>query len=196
MEIEGVPQAALIFPMTLKGLRRTRLGQAVWLVALLVLAVVYVILLIRIGTRTDTVAQILRVFGLSMEVGFVGLAVWLIRSWQRPDFVALLREGIYSRSGLGPLLVPWAAIASVGLRSYGGRVVGLGIRVRGRLRLGPPLITFWRPFNRRLAGWDFIYPLTVMRSSAEFQRIVERCMADPAERSRIIDVTEKREIPT
>jgi len=33
-----------------------------------------------------------------------------------------------------------------------------------------------------LTGWDFSYPLVVIRGSAEFERLVHSCLADPAER--------------
>src|SRR5207253_2142226 len=52
VQIDGVPRPALIFPLTLDGLRRKRLGQAIWFVPLIAFAVIYVILLIRIGTNT------------------------------------------------------------------------------------------------------------------------------------------------
>ena len=115
IEIEGVDRPALIFRVTLDGIRAKRLGQAVWLVPLLAFSLLYVFLLVRIGTRTDLVAQILRIFVLAMQVVFIGGAVWLVRSWRNPGVVALLREGIYSRSGLGPLLVPWETIGKVGM---------------------------------------------------------------------------------
>ena len=57
-------------------------------------------------------------------------------------------------------------------------------------RIDRPIVVF-RPFNRRLAGWDFVYPLSAARGGTAFQRIVERCVADPQERSRIIDSTGK-----
>ncbi len=59
VEIDGARHAALIFPLTLDGLRRKRLSQAVWFVPLVVFAVIYLILLIRIGTYSDATSNIL-----------------------------------------------------------------------------------------------------------------------------------------
>jgi hypothetical protein len=36
-----------------------------------------------------------------------------------------------------------------------------------------------------LSGWDFSYPLLVIRGGGEFERVVQPRVADPAERSRI-----------
>jgi hypothetical protein len=44
---------------------------------------------------------------------------------------------------------------------------------------------YFRPFDRRVAGWDRTYPPSVMHGSAEFERVVQRCAADLEERSRI-----------
>ncbi len=184
IEIEGVDRPALIFRVTLDGIRAKRLGQAVWLVPLLAFSLLYVFLLVRIGTRTDLVAQILRIFVLAMQVVFVGGAVWLVRSWRNPGVVALLREGIYSRSGLGPLLVPWETIGKVGMHKSLG-VASPAIRTNAGPRHGTFLLKASRPLNRLLTGWDFTYPLVVIRGSAEFERLVHSCLADPAERSRI-----------
>src|SRR5437773_11312318 len=120
VQIDGVPRAALIFPLTLDGLRRKRLGQAIWLVPLIAFAVIYVVLLIRIGTRADTISQILRIFVIAMEGLFIAIAVWLVRNWHKPGFVALLREGVYSRTGIGPVLVPWETITKAGMHKLAG----------------------------------------------------------------------------
>jgi hypothetical protein len=99
VQIDGVPRPALIFPLTLDGLRRKNLGLAIWLVPLIAFAVIYLILLIRIGTYTDATSNLLRIFVLAMEGLFIAIGVWLIRTWRKPGFVALLREGVYSRTG-------------------------------------------------------------------------------------------------
>lgn len=184
VQIDGVPRPALIFPLTLDGMRRKRLGQAIWLVPILAFSIIYLVLLIRIGTRTDATGHILRIFVLGMQGVFIALAVWLIRTWRRPGFVALLREGVYSRSGIGAVLVPWETITKAGVHKLAG-VVSLGLCTNATPRHGP----FWmganRPLQRRLTGWEFSYPLVVIRGSAEFERLVHSCLADPAERSRI-----------
>ena len=185
IEIEGVRRSALIFRLTLDGMRAKRLGQAIWLVPLLVFAVVYVILLIRIGTRTDVVGHILRIFVLSMEVVFIGVAIWLVRGWRKPGYVALLREGIYSRSSLGWLLVPWETISNTGTHKFGG-LESLGVRTRVPPRIGSRLVKVTRRLNRGFTGWDFAYPLLVISGGADFRRIVESCVADPAERTKVI----------
>jgi hypothetical protein len=184
VQIDGVPRPALIFPLTLDGMRRKRLGQAIWLAPILAFSVIYLVLLLRIGTRTDATGHILRIFVLGMQGVFIALAVWLIRTWRRPGFVALLREGVYSRSGIGAVLVPWETITKAGVHKLAG-VVSLGLCTNATPRHGP----FWmganRPLQRRLTGWEFSYPLVVIRGSAEFERLVHSCLADPAERSRI-----------
>ena len=118
VQIDGVPRPALIFPLTLDGLRRKRLSQAIWFVPLLAFAVIYVVLLIRIGTRTDATSNILRIFVLAMEGLFIAIGVWLVLTWRKPGFVALLREGVYSRSAIGPVL------ALCSLEFLGGRAEG------------------------------------------------------------------------
>src|SRR5438105_6711164 len=96
IQIDGISRAALIFPLTLDGLRRKRLGLAIWFVPLVAFALIYVFLLIRIGTYTDTTSHILRIFVLALEGLFIAIGVWLFRTYRKPGFVALLREGIYS----------------------------------------------------------------------------------------------------
>src|SRR6266446_7165124 len=115
VQIDGVPRPALIFPLTLDGLRRKNLGLAIWFVPLVVFAVIYVVLLIRIGTYTDATSNVLRVFVLAMEGLFIAIGVWLVRTYRKPGFVALLREGVYSRSGIGPLLLAWESITKAGM---------------------------------------------------------------------------------
>ena len=175
---------ALLFPLTLDGMRRKRLGQAIWLAPLVIFAVIYVILLVRIGTRTDLIGNILRIFVLAGEALFIGLAVWLVRGWRKPGHIALLHEGIYSRSSLGWLLVPWETIDRSATRSIGG-LESVGIRTTVSPR-GSRLIKVTRPLNRLLTGWDFTYPLVVISGGSDFRRIVERCIADPLERTRVV----------
>jgi hypothetical protein len=185
VEIDGVPRPALIFPLTLDGVRRKRLGQAIWLIPLLAFSVVYVVLLLRIGTRTDTTSHILRIFVLAMEGLFIAIAVWLIRTWRKPGFVALLREGVYSRSGIGPVLVPWETITLTGVHKLAG-VLSLGLRTNTTPRHGPFWMRANRPLQRRLTGWDFSYPLAVIRGGVEFERVVQLCVAEPTARSGIV----------
>src|SRR5438445_8063957 len=85
VQIDGVPRPALIFPLTLDGLRRKRLGQAIWFVPLIAFTVIYVILLILIGTRTDATSNVLRLFVLAMEGLFIAIAVWLVGGWRMPE---------------------------------------------------------------------------------------------------------------
>jgi hypothetical protein len=185
VEIDGVPRPALIFPLTLDGFRRKRLGQAIWLGPLLAFSLIYVVLLIRIGTRTDTVGHILRIFVLAMEGLFIAIAVWLIRTWRKPGFVALLREGVYSRSGIGRVLVPWETITKTGVHKLAG-VVSLGLCTNSTPRHGPFWLGANRPLQRRLTGWEFSYPLAAIRGAGEFERVVHQCLADPTARSRIV----------
>jgi len=184
VQIDGVPRPALIFPLTLDGLRRKNLGLAIWFVPLIAFAVIYLILLIRIGTYTDATSNVLRIFVLAMEGVFIAIGVWLIRTWRKPGFVALLREGVYSRSGIGPVLVPWESITKAGMHKLAG-VPSLGLRTNTTPRHAPFWMRANRPLQRRLSGWDFSYPLLVIRGAAEFERVVQLCVADPAERSRI-----------
>lgn len=185
VKIDGVSRPALIFPLALEGIRRKRLGQAFWLVPLLVFSVIYVVLLIRIGTRTDPTSNILRIFVLAMEGVFIAIAVWLIRSWRKPGFVALLREGVYSRTGIGPVFVPWETITKAGVHKLAG-VLSLGLCTSTTPRHAP----FWMkanlPLQRKLTGWDLSYPLVVIRGAGDFERSVQLCIADPSARSTII----------
>src|SRR5256886_7964501 len=165
VQIDGAAGPALIFHLTLDGMRRKRLGQVIWLVPLFAFAVIYVILLIRIGTRTDPTSNVLRIFVLAMEGLFIAIAVWLIRSWRKPGFVALLREGAYSRSGIGPVLVPWETITKPGMLRFAG-VVSLALRTNTTPRHAPFWMRANRPVQRRLTGWGFPYPLVVIPRSA------------------------------
>ena len=185
MKIDGVERPALIFPLTLEGVRRRRLGQAFWLVPLIAFALIYVFLLFRIGTRTDTTSNVLRIFVLAMEGLFIAIAVWLVRSWRKPGFVALLREGVYSRTGIGPVFVPWETITKAGIHKLAG-VQSLGLCTNRSPRHAP----FWMkanlPLQRKLTGWDLSYPLVVIRGGVSFERAVQLCVADPAARSTIV----------
>ncbi len=185
VEIDGARHAALIFPLTLDGLRRKRLSQAVWFVPLVVFAVIYLILLIRIGTYTDATSNILRIFVLAMEGLFISIGVWLVRAWRKPGFVALLRVGVYSRSAIGPVLVPWETITKTGMHKLAG-VPSLGLCTNTTPRHAPFWMSLNRPLQRRLSGWDFSYPLPVIRGAAEFERVVTLCVADPTARTGII----------
>jgi hypothetical protein len=184
VKIDGVARSALIFPLTLDGFRRKRLGQAFWFLPLVVFSVIYVVLLIRIGTRTDPTSNMLRIFVLAMEGLFIAIAVWLVRAWRNPGFVALLREGVYSRSAIGPVLVPWEAITKAGAHKLAG-VLSLGLCTNTTPRHAPFWMRANRPLQRRLTGWDFSYPLAVIRGGGEFERAVQECLADPAARSKI-----------
>ena len=185
VEIDGAPRPALIFRLTLDGLRRKRLGLAIWFVPLIAFGLIYAFLLIRIGTYTDLTSQILRIFVLAMEGLFIAIGVWLVRAWRRPGFVALLREGVYSRSGIGPVLVPWETITKAGTHKLAG-VLSLGLCTNTTPRHAPFWMRANRPLQRRLSGWDFSYPLVVIRGAAEFERVVHLCVADPTARSGIV----------
>jgi len=185
VEIDGARHAALIFPLTLDGLRRKRLSQAVWFVPLMVFALIYLLLLIRIGTYTDTTSNILRIFVLAMEGLFISIGVWLVRAWRKPGFVALLRAGVYSRSAIGPVLVPWETITKAGTHKLAG-VLSLGLCTNTTPRHAPFWMRANRPFQRRFTGWDFTYPLPVIRGGGEFERVVQLCVADPTARTGII----------
>jgi hypothetical protein len=185
VQIDGVTRPALIFPLTLDGVRRKRLGLAIWFVPLIAFAVIYLFLLIRIGTYTDATSNILRIFVLAMEGVFIAIAVWLIRTYRKPGFVALLREGVYSRTGIGPVLVPWQTITKAGLHKLAG-VPSLGLRTSATPRHGPFWLGANRPLQRRLTGWDFSYPLLVIRGGGEFERLVQLGVADPTARSGIV----------
>jgi hypothetical protein len=185
VQIDGVPRPALIFPLTLDGIRRKNLGLAIWFVPLIAFAVIYVVLLIRIGTYTDATSNVLRIFVLAMEGLFIAIGVWLIRTWRKPGFVALLREGVYSRSGIGPVLVPWESITKAGMHKLAG-VPSLGLCTNATPRHAPFWMRANRPLQRRLSGWDFSYPLLVIRGAAEFERVVQLCVADPTARSGLV----------
>ena len=185
VEIDGARHAALIFPLTLDGLRRKRLSQAVWFVPLVVFAVIYLVLLVRIGTYTDATSNILRIFVLAMEGVFIAIGVWLIRTYRKPGFVALLREGVYSRTGIGPVFVPWETITKAGMHKLGG-IVSFGLCTSTMPRHAPFWMRANRPLQRRLSGWDFSYPLPVIRGAAEFERVVTLCVADPTARTGVV----------
>jgi len=185
VQIDGVPRSALIFPLTLDGLRRKRLGLAIWFVPLIAFGLIYAFLLLRIGTYPDTTSQILRIFVLAMEGLFIAIAVWLIRTYRKPGFVALLREGVYSRTGIGPVFVPWDTITKAGIHKYAG-VVSLALRTNTTPRHAPFWMAANRPLQRRLTGWDFSYPLMVIRGGAEFERVVQLCVGDPLERAKVV----------
>ncbi len=82
------------------------------------------------------------------------------------------------------MLVPWDTITATGEYRFAGCRY-LGVRTSGHPRVGARWTRVFRPMNRKVAGWDLTYALFVMRGAAEFERLVQLCLADPAERSRI-----------
>jgi hypothetical protein len=185
VQIDGIPRPALIFPLTLDGLQRKNLGLAIWFVPLIAFGVIYLILLIRLGTYTDATSNVLRIFVLAMEGLFIAIGVWLIRTYRKPGFVALLREGVYSRTGIGPVFVPWETITKTGVHKLAG-VPSLGLCTNTTPRHAPFWMRANRPLQRRLSGWDFSYPLLVIRGGGEFERLVQLGVADPTVRSGIV----------
>jgi len=184
VEIEGVRHPGLIFRVSTEGVPGARLGQIVASAVLLLLGLVSVIFLLTAGPRTDVVALIGRVVWILGSVFFFGLFVVLLVSWRTSTSVALVADGIYSKTALGQMLIPWPTIIATGERTFGG-VRYFGVRTSSPPRLSR-VARLLRPMNRKVGGWDYSYPLSMMNAPDEFERVVERCLRDPSERSRIV----------
>ena len=76
-------------------------------------------------------------------------------------------------------------ITRTGVHKLAG-VDSLGLCTNATPRHGPFWIGANRPLQRRLTGWEFSYPLPVIRGAGEFQRVVQLCVADPTVRSTIV----------
>jgi hypothetical protein len=183
VEIEGVRHPGLIFRISTEGVPGARLGQIVTSVVLLVLGLVSIIFLVTAGPRTDVVAMVGRVVWILGAVFFFGLLVVLVISWRTSTSVALVADGIYSKTALGQMLIPWATITATGERTFGG-VRYFGVRTSSPPRLSR-VARLFRPLNRKVGGWDYSYPLSLMNDADEFKRVIERCLQDPSERSLI-----------
>jgi hypothetical protein len=184
IEIEGVRHPGLIFPVSTEGVPGARLGQVVTSVVLVALGLLSIFFLVTAGPRSDAVAIIGRVIWILGAVFFFGLLVVLWITWRTPNWTAIVGEGIYSKSALGQVLVPWATITATGEHPFGG-IRYLGVRTSSPARLSR-LARLFRPMNRKMGGWDYSYALSLMKDADEFERVVERCVHEPAERSRIV----------
>ena len=75
VQIDGVPRPALIFPLTLDGLRRKRLGQAIWFVPLIAFAVIYVIAVC--GGALASGYRWIILFGIANLIGLTAVEILL-----------------------------------------------------------------------------------------------------------------------
>jgi hypothetical protein len=184
VEVEGSRYPGMIFPISTAGVPGARLGQVVTSAVLVALGLLSIFFLVTTGSRSDAVAVIGRVIWILGAVFFFGLLVVLWISWLTPASVAILQEGIYSKDLSARMLIRWETITATGERTYGG-VRYLGVRTSSPPR-SSRLARMFRPMNRKFGGWDYSYALSLMKDSEEFKRLVERCVQDPAERSRVV----------
>jgi len=169
---------ALIFPLTIGRTRRARLGQAAWTAVFGIVVIALIAALIDTFRRADAVAVVVRVVYLAAAIFFLLLFLGQLMGMRRLGNVALLAEGIYWRAAVGYLFVPWSSVAATGEHSFAGCLY-LGIRVQRPAEVRPAWARFFRPLNRRLAGWDHTFPLSFMEGSGQFRHLVERRVADP-----------------
>ena len=76
-------------------------------------------------------------------------------------------------------------ITKAGMHKLGG-IVSFGLCTSTMPRHAPFWMRANRPLQRRLSGWDFSYPLMVIRGGAEFERVVQLCVGDPLERAKVV----------
>jgi hypothetical protein len=183
--LDGVSRPALIFPLTIGRTGRARLGQAAWTVLFGVIVIALIAAFILSLRRADTVAVVFRVIYASAAAFFLLLFLGQLAGMRRLGNVALLAEGIHWRGVVGSLFVPWDSIAATGPHSFAGCLY-LGIRVQRPAQVRPPWARFFRPLNRKLAGWDHTFPLSFMEASERFRQLVERRVSDPETGARVV----------
>jgi hypothetical protein len=183
--LNGVSKPALIFPLTMGRTRRARLGQAVWTVVFAVIVMALIAAFIGTFRRADAVAVVVRVIYALAATFFFLLFLGQVFGMRSPGNVALLAEGIYWRGVVGSLFLPWDSVAATGPHSFAGCLY-LGIRVKQPAEVQPKWLGFFRPLNRKLAGWDHTFPLSFMNGSEEFRQLVEGRVADPKVGARVL----------
>lgn len=183
--LDGVSKPALMFPLTIGRTRRARLGQAAWAALFALIVIALITAFIWSFRRVDTVAVVGRVIWASAAVFVSLLLLGQLLGMRRLGNVALLAEGIYWRGVVGSLFVPWGSIAATGPHSFAGCKY-LGIRVQRPAEVRPRWARFFRPLNRKLAGWDHTFPLSFMEAAGQFQQLVEQRVADPEVGARVV----------
>ena len=176
--LDGISKPALIFPLTIGRTRRARLAQAAWTALFAVIVIALTAAFLSSFRRADTVAVVVRVVFALAAAFFFLLFLGQLLGMRRLGNVALLAEGIYWRGVVGSLFVPWDSIATTGPHSFAGCSY-LGIRVQRPAEVRPLWAQFFRPLNRKLAGWDHTFPLSFMAASEKFRQLVEQRVADP-----------------
>ena len=184
VDLEGKRLSALLFPIDTSRIRGLRLSRALIVALLIFFGSLPVWFLLTASPRSDAFAFVARTIWIVGVLFFAAILVLLVVSWRKAMLIALVPEGIYSEDASGKTLVPWDTITATGDYVFAGCRY-LGIRTSAHPRKGARWTRFIRPMNRKLAGWHLTYPLFVMRGAVEFERLVQLCVADPAERSRL-----------
>ena len=172
VEWEGADRPAAVF--------RSSKGQSVLgPIAILLVGALGIYGLASTHDLFDLIVALLLV--LLAGLGVLGL----IASFRGRTYIALLREGILTRSMSDWSFVPWDSIEAVGYYTVSWQV-NLGLRTKEPPRVGG-LFRSMPAFNRRfrdlIGGWDVGLPLWSIDRSEEMVALVRRCMVDPTARA-------------
>jgi hypothetical protein len=181
----GMTTPALLFPSSRRRLALALVATLAWAVAG-VLFVLYADGLAALSRRASPTA--LRVVGITMVVVFAPLAVGNMAGLFRRMFVALLPEGILLRVRAASLMIPWEAITAAGTSFLrGSPYFGVSVSDPAAVQASP-WARWWLStgVNRRLAGFDFTYPGTLMSTPVDsLEKSVVYYLEHPDDRSRI-----------
>ena len=92
-------------------------------------------------------------------------------------YLALLREGIYSKSAISRTLVRWETIERLGVATTGFER-WLGLKVSRPPEVDSAWLRALARTNRPLSGWDVTYPLPLITGGDALPQLIERYARD------------------
>jgi hypothetical protein len=108
-------------------------------------------------------------FGVFLVLGIAQL--------RHKGYLALLREGIYSKSTISRTLVRWETIERLGVAPTGFQR-WLGLRVSRPPEVDSGWSRALARTNRPLSGWDVTYPLPLIAGGDALPELIERYARD------------------
>ena len=166
IEVDGVMRSTLVFHMKP---RRVYLG--LFLCALLVAGGVAALLT---SPTSSGAARFWAWAVIVMGGGFLALG---IVEFRYKGYLALLREGIYSRSASSTSLVRWETIEQLGAAQV-GLERWLGLRVTSPPAVNAGWLRALARLNRPVSGWDVSYPLPLIAGGDALPGLIERYARD------------------
>jgi hypothetical protein len=170
IEVDGVMRSTLVFRV-----KPRRVYLAIGLSALFVAGGVVALLT---SPPSDTGARfwagaLTLIFGVFLVLGIVQL--------RHEGYIALLREGIYSKSAISRSLVRWETIERLGVATTGFQR-WLGLKVARPPEVDSAWLRVLTRTNRPLSGWDVTYPLPLIAGGDALPGLIERYARDAAAR--------------